>query len=124
MPIIPTWLHGALDYALAALLMVSPWLFAYDDMGAATGSAIAAALVVVLYSIFTRYELAIWRNIPVKVHLMLDAAVGLLLALSPWMFGFVQDTWMVHVGTGALWIVGAVITQTVPVHWRPHHERA
>lgn len=115
MPIVPTWLHGAMDYALAVLVIFSPWLLAYDDQGAASWSAIVLAGVVILYSLFTHYEFALVRRIPMMSHLAMDAAVGLALVLSPWALGFVEDTWVWHVAAGALWIIGAFVTQTVPM---------
>ena len=118
MPIVPTWLHAALDYALALLVMVSPWLFAYDDQGPATWSAIGLATIIFTYSLATRYELAIWRVIPMRTHLVLDGMAGIALIASPWTLGFVEDTWLVHVGAGVLWLAGAVTSQTVPLRMR------
>lgn len=118
MPIVPTWLHGAIDYGLAVLLVFSPWLMAYDDRAAASWSAIILASVVIVYSLLTCYEFAVVRRIPMMAHLALDGAVGLALILSPWVFGFVEDTWIWHVSAGGVWLIGALITQTVPLEKR------
>ncbi|MEX2672482.1 MAG: SPW repeat protein [Phycisphaeraceae bacterium] len=102
---------------MAFLLVISPWLLAYDDMGAATWSAVFLGIIVIIYSLCTRYECAVYRVIPMGTHLVLDGAVGLALVGSPWVLGFVSDTWLAHVIFGGLWIVAAVTSQTVPVHY-------
>lgn len=47
-------------------------------------------------------------------HLMLDAGGGILLAISPWLFGFADYVWAPHLIIGLLEIAGATTTQTQP----------
>jgi hypothetical protein len=72
-------LHGVLDYATAAtLLLVSrlPGL-----RGRLAGRVLLLAGVkTVLYSAVTDYELGVWRKVPYPAHLAIDAAAGSSLA--------------------------------------------
>jgi hypothetical protein len=57
----------------------------------------------IAYSLFTDYELGVWKIAPMAVHNLIDIAAGTLLALSPWLFGFAdEDTnvWGPHVVVG------------------------
>jgi hypothetical protein len=55
------------------------------------------------YSLFTDYELGVWKVAPMAVHNLIDVAAGILLAASPWIFGFADETanvWVPHVVVG------------------------
>ena len=45
----------------------------------------------IAYSLFTNYELGVWKVAPMAVHNLIDIAAGALLALSPWLFGFADE---------------------------------
>jgi hypothetical protein len=47
-------------------------------------------------------------------HLWLDGLGGVLLAASPWIFGFDSRVWAPHVALGALLIAAAAVTDTIP----------
>jgi hypothetical protein len=66
----------------------------------------------VLYSLATRYELGLFPVIPMSTHLLLDAASGVMLAASPWLFGFSNQIVWPHITIGLFEILMSVITQT------------
>jgi hypothetical protein len=111
---LPTRVHGILDYLLGALLIASPWLFGFADGGAEQWVPVALGAGVLLYSVFTDYELGLVKKLQMPAHLFLDALGGLALAVSPWMFGFDERVWMPHVVIGLVEVVTAAITNTVP----------
>ncbi len=115
---LPTRIHGILDYLLGALLIASPWLLGFADNEAARWVPVVLGAGVLLYSIFTDYELGVVKKIQMPVHLMLDALGGVLLAVSPWMLGFDDRVWMPHVILGVVEILTAAITNTVPGYER------
>ncbi len=115
---LPTRIHGILDYLLGALLIGSPWLLGFAAGGAETWTAVGAGAAVVLYSLFTHYELGAVERIDVPVHLLLDAVVGVALAVSPWLLGFDTLVWIPHVVLGAVSILSAAVTDTVPGYER------
>src|SRR4051794_8173695 len=93
MRMIPTRVHGMMDYLVGVLLIVSPWLFGFaDQSGTAKWTFIVLGVVVIATSLMTNYELGLMHVLPMHLHLWADALVGLVLALSPWIFGYADDT--------------------------------
>lgn len=115
---LPTRVHGILDYLLGALLIASPWLLGFADNEAARWVPVGLGAGVLLYSAFTDYEMGAVRKIQMPLHLLLDALGGVLLAVSPWMLGFDDRVWMPHVILGAVQVLAAAITNTVPGYER------
>lgn len=112
MRFIPTRVHGILDYLVGALLAASPWLFGFDRGGPETWVPVALGAGAILYSLVTDYELGLYRGISMRTHLALDMASGLLLAASPWLFGFSDHVWMPHLVFGLIEIATPAMTQT------------
>lgn len=114
MRVIPTRTHGMLDYGMGALLMVAPWLLGFADSGPEMWVPILLGAGVIVYSLLTDYELGVARAIPMPTHLALDAAGGVLLAASPWLFGFADEVWLPHLVLGLLEIGASLMTRTRP----------
>lgn len=114
MRVIPTRIHGMIDYIVGLLLIVAPWLFGFADGGAEQWTPIILGAGVILYSLMTNYELGVMKAIPMPVHLMLDIGGGIILAVSPWLFGFADNIWWPHVVVGILEILAGLMTKTVP----------
>lgn len=91
MRFIPTRFHAPLDYIVGVALIAAPWIFRFDEDTAATVVPIVLGIGLIAYSLFTNYELGVWKVAPMAVHNLIDIAAGLLLALSPWLFGFADD---------------------------------
>lgn len=124
MRFIPTRIHGMLDYAMGLLLIVAPWLFGFARGGAETWVPVALGVGALLYSLMTDYELGVARVISVPTHLGLDGAAGLLLAVSPWLFGFAEVVWVPHLVLGLLELGAALTTKKAPSsekHRSPSH---
>lgn len=114
MRFIPTQVHGYLDYLMGLVLLVAPWLFGFAAGGAETWIPVIIGASVIIYSLFTDYELGAVRRIPMPTHLALDAAGGVLLALSPWLFGFSDVIVWPHLVFGLLELGAAVTTHRTP----------
>ena len=110
---LPTRIHGLLDYLTGLLFLAAPWLFGFagetDDI--ATWLFVVLGAGVLLYSLFTDYELGLVRKLPMPVHLTLDLGGGILLLVSPWLFGFADEVWVPHVLFGLLEVSAALVTQ-------------
>jgi hypothetical protein len=103
MRFIPTKFHAPLDYIVGALLIAAPWIFQFSEHTAPTVVAIVLGIGLILYSLFTNYELGVWKVAPMSVHNLIDIAAGSLLAASPWLFGFADESanvWVPHVVVG------------------------
>jgi hypothetical protein len=114
---LPTRIHGVLDYTVGALLIVLPFLLRFG-MGPQTLVPVALGAAAIAYSLCTDYELGVVRRLQMPAHLWLDGIGGVLLAASPWLFGFDTEVWIPHVVLGALEIGAAVITDTIPGYER------
>ena len=109
MRFIPTRLHAPLDYIVGALLIAAPWIFQFSDDSTPTVISIVLGVGLIAYSLFTNYELGVWKVVPMAVHNLFDIAAGALLAASPWLFGFADDganAWapFVVVGVAAIFL--------------------
>ncbi|HET6762016.1 MAG TPA: SPW repeat protein [Longimicrobiaceae bacterium] len=111
-----TRIHGVLDYLVGLLLIAVPLTQHWAGAAGTVPMALGAATLV--YSICTDYELGLVRKLPMPVHLWLDGLSGLLLAASPWIFGFDQTMWKPHVAVGAFEVLAAVLTNTIPSYER------
>lgn len=116
MRFIPTKFHAPLDYIVGAALIAAPWIFQFSEHTAATIVPIVLGIGLIAYSLFTNYELGVWKVAPMAVHNLIDIAAGTLLAASPWIFGFADETanvWVPHlvVGLAAIFLGIATVQQ-------------
>ncbi|WP_043830621.1 SPW repeat domain-containing protein [Muricoccus aerilatus] len=114
MRFVSTRTHGMIDYVAGIVIAASPWIFGFADGGSAQWIAVVVGLVLLASSLMTDYELGVVRVIPMPVHLGLDLVAGLLLAVSPWLFGFSGYVWLPHLILGAFEIMASLITRTTP----------
>lgn len=114
MKIIGTHTHGILDYVVGLILIAAPWLFGFARGGAETWIFVALGVAALIYSLFTRYELSLVKALSMKAHLTLDIMSGILLAASPWLFGFSDFVYLPHVIFGLIEIFTAMMTRTTP----------
>jgi hypothetical protein len=116
---IPPFVHGILDYGVAALLIAAPFLFGFVD-DAATAAAIVAGVLVLIITACTAWTTGLIKSIPVTAHAMLDYALAILLIAAPFLFGFKDD------GTAtAFFIVGGAVylLLTIATRFEPREPR-
>jgi hypothetical protein len=114
MKLISRPVHAVLDYLVGSLLIAAPWLFHFADQTAATYIPVAFGGAAIVYSLFTDYELALVRLLPFSTHLALDIASGVLLAGSPWLFGFADRISTPHLVGGIFEICAGLLTRKHP----------
>lgn len=103
--------HAFLDYPVAIVLMVAPFVLGLGEaqplarwLAVGTG---AAALVL---TIFTNHKLGLIRVLPYQFHLAVDAMVGIVFLVAPFVFGFSGlDAWF-------YWANGAAVMLVVSMH--------
>jgi SPW repeat-containing protein len=103
MRFIPTKFHAPLDYIVGAALIAAPWVFQFSEHTAATIVPVVLGIGLIAYSLFTNYELGVWKVAPMAVHNVIDIVAGAVLALSPWIFGFADESanvWVPHLTVG------------------------
>lgn len=121
MRMIGTKTHGYMDYTMGLLLIIAPWLFGFANGGAETWVPVVLGAGAILYSLMTDYELGAVRTLSMRTHLMLDLMSGILLAASPWLFGFADVVWMPHLIFGLLEIGASLMTKTHPSNEARRH---
>jgi len=70
--------------------------------------------------LLTNYELGVTKGISMRTHLTLDLMSGILLAASPWIFGFSEYVYLPHLVLGILEIGASLVTSTQPQHGPDH----
>lgn len=118
MRFLPTKVHGLLDYIVGIALIAAPWLFQFQDVG---GMAVYLPMILgvglILYSVFTNYEWGLIKVLSMPYHLVIDFIAASLLALSPWLFGFMDEApnaWLPHVVVGVVVILVVLVSKTQP----------
>lgn len=118
MRFIPTKVHGVLDYVVAIALILAPVIFGFSNVG---GAAVIVPIVLgiglIVYSLFTRYELGAVKLIRMPLHLVFDVVASLILIASPFLFGFINqapNAWLPHIIVGAAVIVVVIFSQPQP----------
>src|SRR5262245_19846202 len=110
MRLINTKFHAALDYLLGILLVGDPWIFRFEPSGPKYTMPLAVGSVAAGLALFTKFEYAIVKVIPLRLHLIIDVVSGLILASSPWIFGFSDIVYKPHFVFGLTHTVVAIIT--------------
>ena len=116
---IPTKVHGVLDYLMGLFLIAVPWLFGFHANSAETWVPIILGITVTVYSLMTDYEFGVSPIISMVWHLRLDAGSGLLLAISPFLFGFQHIVYWPHLILGLLEVAASQLTEKAPTYG-PH----
>jgi hypothetical protein len=100
--------HGVLDYLVGGLLIAAPRLLGFADHQLASQVPVLLGVAAIFSSLLTAYPLGLLRVLPFRLHLRLDLLSGVLLASSPWLFGFADRVWVPHLAVG-LFELGAVM---------------
>ena len=113
--VIPTGVHGMLDYLAGGVNLAFPRLLGLQDAPWAALVPRLDGLAGLGFGLITDYELGTLKALPMPAHLALDAAKGLFMASSPWLFGFAKRGTryrLPHVLMGTADVVAAVATRT------------
>ncbi len=86
----PAFLHGAIEYAAAALFVVAPFLFAFDS-DAATAIAIVVGVGLLVITSSSELPTGLAKVIPITIHAVLDVVVAAFVIAAPFLFGFSGD---------------------------------
>lgn len=123
MRFISTRVHGIVDYLMGLLLIASPFIFGFATGGAAQWVPIILGVLMLGSAVMTKYELGLMHMIPMPFHLTMDLLSGIVLLLSPWLFGFASVVFWPHVILGVLEIGASLTTEKEPRNLRTatHH---
>lgn len=113
--VMPTGVHGVLDYLASGTSLAFPRLLGLHDAPWAAIVPRIDGVAGASYSLLTDYELGAFKVLPMPVHLTFDAAKGVFTASSPWLFGFVKKGtryWLPHVLVGTADALAAITSKT------------
>ena len=80
--VIPTSVHGTLDYLASGINLAFPRLLGLHDAPWAATVPCIDGVAGTSYSLLTDYEFGVFKVLPMPVHLTFDAAKGVFLAAS------------------------------------------
>ena len=114
MRIIPTKVHGVLDYLSAATLATLPRVLGWDSK--VTNLLTGAAVGTLVYSLLTEYELGVVPVLPMRAHLALDGMSGASLCAAALRLRDQEEAGVVATlyGLGFFELAAATMTQTQP----------
>lgn len=129
LPIIPTKIHGVLDYIYGLALIALPWALGFSQYSGALWVMFMFGIVTIVFSLMTRYEMGFVGLISMRMHLLFDLAMGIFLIASPWLLNFASHVYVPHVVMGAISVVVALTSRMVPEKTHgpqltPHTRRA
>ena len=110
--------NAIIDYTVAFLLFLAPWVLSYSDHAVAPVSRTLGAMVLG-YSLCTKYDLGVIRFIPLQVHLFLDLGVALLLVAAPIHFAIWGVPGLMMVGLGLVMGAAGLMTRHGQKFTRP-----
>jgi hypothetical protein len=114
MRFIPSKIHGILDYLMGIILILVPWINGFGDGGPAQMVLVTAGILIIIMSLVTDFEYGFFKVIPLEVHLVTDAIIGMILIMSPWLFDFAYVALGPHLLFGILLIIAALFTRYNP----------
>lgn len=85
---IPLLMHEAIEPIAAIVLILSSWIFGFSDNSTAQAVTIILGAVMLLSGAMTDWRFAIFRLIPLRIHFMTDLLIGVVLIISPFVFGY------------------------------------
>ena len=110
-------LHGLLDYAAAASLIVFPFILGFG--GLALWLSVAGGIGLIVYSLLTAYPtaypLAAVAVLPFKTHLVLDLTAAAVFIAAPFVFGWTGLVMGYYLVMGGAPVVLVALTNPVPM---------
>jgi SPW repeat len=83
-------MHVLIEYGVAVLTLLAPFLFSFDSTTAKLVSVLVGAGILVL-AVVTDAPTGIARTLPVASHVVLDYVLALFVIVAPFVFGFSDD---------------------------------
>ncbi len=87
---VPLFVHGAIEYAAGVLLIVAPFLFAFDST-AATAASVVLGLGLLAFTAMSRLPTGLVASISTGVHVTVDVVLAVVLVALPFLLGFTEE---------------------------------
>ncbi len=104
-------IHAYLDYPVAAALMGLPFLLGLGSSNSlALWLSVGTGVAALLLTILTDHKTGLIRVLPYSVHLAVDALVGVVFVIAPFVLGFTG------IDAAFYWINAAAVLTVVSLH--------
>ena len=97
--------HTLLDFLGGNFAIAFPFLLGIDRSLGETWIPVVCGFALLLNNFFTDHDLGIFRHLNGRQHFALDVAIGIVIAISPWLAGFWHYVFMPHLVFGLAWAV-------------------
>ena len=84
---VPTFVHGLVEYAVAALFIAAPFVFGFEETSA-TAASIVVGLLVLAFTAVSVLPTGLVKSVSVGVHVTADIVLAVLLVALPFVLGF------------------------------------
>jgi hypothetical protein len=88
---IPRFVHGLIEYVIAAILFAAPFVLSFDS-NAAVAVSIITGVVVLVIAAATDGPTSLVNSIPQPAHVALDYVLAVVLIAMPFIAGFSDET--------------------------------
>src|SRR5947209_20324029 len=85
---LPLRMHAAIEPIAAIVLILSSWIFDFSSNGTAQAVTIIIGAIMLASGAMTDWRYSLMRVIPLRMHFMTDLVLGIVLIISPFIFGF------------------------------------
>ncbi|WP_421978584.1 SPW repeat domain-containing protein [Roseivirga seohaensis] len=104
-------MHAFLDYPVALALIGLPFILGLGNSNSfALLLSVATGIAAFILTLLTDHRLGVYRIVPYKWHLIVDALVGLVFITAPFLFSFSG------IDANYFWINGAAVLTVVSLH--------
>ena len=111
MRFISTRAHSMMDLVLGPVLIALPFALGLNVDKPEGWILLVVGIAILLLTAFTDYESGLVGRISMGSHLTVEAALGALLAVSPWVFGFSHRIWVPHLLFGLFQLASCFVTR-------------
>ena len=120
-PFIPTKVYGVLNYLWALTMIASPWLF---DLVHVSNAAIFLPIYMgwlqLIMAIFVRNETGFIKQFPMQIHMVITAAMGFIIFVSPFLYTFSYKAHWPELFLGGFLMFMAIFTDKSPFLTKIH----
>jgi hypothetical protein len=104
-------IHAYLDYPVAVALMALPLVFGLGSSNQiALQLSVTIGIAALILTLLTDHQLGVYKIIPYKIHLIVDAIVGVVFVVAPFVFSFKG------IDAFYYWIIGATVLMVVSLN--------
>lgn len=87
---LPPVIHGGIEYAASALLIVAPFVFGFEDKFA-TAASIVLGLALLALTATSDLPTGLVRSVPTSLHATADFVLAIVLVAAPFVLGFREE---------------------------------